>query len=84
MKLRILCVIFSVWLLCVIYSELPPAEIWANKLCYHLKQGVSCFFLWCSVMSVVEGETLILKPLVVLCLENFGGSSWSVCDVVMI
>jgi hypothetical protein len=25
--------------------------------------------LWYSVISVVEGETLILKPLVVLCLK---------------
>ncbi|CAM6010176.1 unnamed protein product [Sphagnum balticum] len=30
-------------LLCLavlLYSEFPPAEIWANKLCCHLKQGV--------------------------------------------
>jgi hypothetical protein len=94
MKHGILCLILLLHetensmchLLCLavlLYSALPPAEIWANKLCCHLKQGVSCFFLWCFVISVVEGETLILKPLVVLCLKIWW-LLWSVCDVVMI
>jgi hypothetical protein len=50
MKHGILCLILLLHetensmchLLCLavlLYSALPPAEIWANKLCCHLKQG---------------------------------------------
>jgi hypothetical protein len=64
MKHGILCLILLLHetensmchLLCLavmLYSELPPAEIWANELCCHLKQRCELllFVVFCHKCS---------------------------------
>lgn len=75
MKLRILCVIFSVWLLCYILWVTTCRNLGKQVLlslkarCELLLFVVFCHK--CSWRGNIDSQT-------------FGGASWSVCDVVMI